>query len=50
MTNGLGYPAFLNYCSCGALESTVDALNHTNFFYYDNLGQLTNSVASMVTV
>jgi RHS repeat-associated protein len=33
-----------NYCTCGALESIRDADDQTTSFYYDNQGNLTNTV------
>jgi RHS repeat-associated protein len=46
ITNALGYITRFNYCTCGALESTLDPANHLTSFYYDNQGNLTNTVYS----
>ena len=39
-TNALGAVTIYNYCSCGALESIVDAATNTTQFFYDNQGNL----------
>jgi YD repeat-containing protein len=43
-TNALGAVTIYNYCSCGALESIVDAATNTTQFFYDNQGNLTNTL------
>jgi len=44
VTNALGAVTIYDYCSCGALESIVDAANNTNKFFYDDQGNLTNTL------
>ncbi len=43
VTNALGHYMLFNYCLCGALESTRDALGNTNQFSYDNQSRLTSA-------
>jgi len=43
-TNANGAVTLYNYCTCGSLDSTLDALNHPTLYYYDNNGRLTNAV------
>ena len=43
-TNALNTVTLYNFCTCGSLESTVDALNNTNSFSYDNQGNQTEVV------
>jgi RHS repeat-associated protein len=44
ITNALNKVTTFGYCTCGALEFTVDAANNTNQFFYDNQGNLTNTL------
>lgn len=43
-TNALSNVTLYNYCTCGALDSIVDAASNTTSFYYDNQGNLTNTL------
>jgi YD repeat-containing protein len=40
-TNALGNPTLYNYCTCGSLNSILDAGNNLTQFSYDNQGNLT---------
>ena len=44
ITNELGRVTINNYCTCGALESVLDAASQLTQFFYDNQGNLTNTV------
>jgi RHS repeat-associated protein len=44
ITNALGKVTIFNYCTCGALASTLDAATNLTQFYYDNQGNVTNTV------
>ena len=44
ITNALNNVTINTYCSCGALESILDAGNNLTSFHYDNQGNLTNTV------
>ena len=43
-TNANGAVTHYNYCTCGSLDSIVDALSNTTTFGYDNQGNLTNVI------
>jgi RHS repeat-associated protein len=44
VTNALGAVTIFNYCSCGALESIMDAATNLTQYFYDNQGNLTNTL------
>jgi RHS repeat-associated protein len=44
ITNALRNVTWFNYCTCGALESSLDAATNLTQFFYDNQGNLTNTV------
>lgn len=43
-TNALGAVTTYSYCTCGSLDSIQDAAGNLTHFYYDNQGNLTNTV------
>lgn len=43
-TNALGEVTLYNYCTCGSLDSILDATNNATSFHYDNQGNLTNTL------
>ena len=44
VTNALQNVTLYNYCTCGALESVLDAATNLTQFFYDNQGNLTNTI------
>ena len=44
LTNALQNVTLYNYCTCGALESVLDAATNLTQFFYDNQGNLTNTI------
>jgi YD repeat-containing protein len=43
-TNALGNYTRYNYCTCGSLDFVQDAAGNSTYFFYDNLGRMTNTV------
>ena len=43
-TNALSNRNLYSYCTCGVLDSMLDAAGNLTSFYYDNQGKLTNTV------